>query len=169
MAALPLVYMTFGSVAGGMEMTAHAYAAAIDGAGAMEARVLFTVGAGADVDGFGRPPANVHIEPWVPQADVLAHAAAVVCHGGSGSTLGALAAGRPTVVVPLFADQPYNAARVEGTGAGIAVTSPTADGIRRAVETVLADGSYRTAAGRVAAEMRAHPPASAAVELIAGL
>jgi len=52
------------------------------------------------------PRAHVHIARWVPQADVLRHARVVVCHGGSGTTLGALAAGVPLVVTPLFDDQP---------------------------------------------------------------
>ena len=63
-------------------------------------------------------PSHIRIEQWVPQADVLARAAAVVCHGGAGSTLGALAAGLPLVVVPLFADQPLNASRVAAAGRG---------------------------------------------------
>jgi UDP:flavonoid glycosyltransferase YjiC (YdhE family) len=46
---------------------------------------------------------------------------ATACHGGSGTTLGALAAGLPLVVVPLFADQPVNARRVAAVGAGLAV------------------------------------------------
>ena len=66
---------------------------------------------GTDLD-LGAVPTNVHVERWVPQADVLAHASVVVGHGGSGTTLGALGAGQPLVVVPLFADQPNNAARV---------------------------------------------------------
>jgi UDP:flavonoid glycosyltransferase YjiC (YdhE family) len=42
-------------------------------------------------------------------------------HGGSGSTLGALAAGVPLAVLPLFADQPQNARRGAEVGAGVAV------------------------------------------------
>ena len=38
----------------------------------------------------------------MPQADVLAHASAMIGHGGFGTTMGALAAGVPQVVVPIF-------------------------------------------------------------------
>jgi UDP:flavonoid glycosyltransferase YjiC (YdhE family) len=48
----------------------------------------------------------VRVEHWVLQADVLAHAAAVVCHGASRSTLGALAAGFPIAGMSLLADHP---------------------------------------------------------------
>jgi UDP:flavonoid glycosyltransferase YjiC (YdhE family) len=95
-----------------------------------------------------------------------------VVHGGSGSTLGALAAGVPLVVIPLFADQPYNARRVAEVRAGVAVTPNPADipgtiaALRAAVEDVLEDGSYRDRAEALAAELRAEPPVDAAVPLL---
>jgi hypothetical protein len=58
---------------------------------------------------LGPLPDNVHAEAWVAQADVAAEASVIVGHGGYGATLGALAAGVPLAVLPLFADQPYNA------------------------------------------------------------
>ena len=159
----PLVYVTFGSVAGGMELAVPVYRAAIEAVGELPLRVLLTIGNEADPSALGTLPTNVHVEPWVPQADVLAHAAAVVCHGGAGSTLGALAAGLPLVVVPLFADQPYNARRVAAVGAG-AVVVPDATAIREAVQRVLDDKSYGAAARALAAELRAQPPVDAVVE-----
>lgn len=149
----PLVYVTFGSVAAQLAPTAVVYERALEAMTEIDARVLLTVGVGANLE-LTRVPPNVHVERWVPQADVLGHAAVVVGHGGSGTTLGALAAGVPLVVVPLFADQPWNAARVAAVGAGI--VAPV-DGIRAAVERVLGEESYAAAARRVAAEMREHP------------
>lgn len=150
----PLVYVTFGSVTAQFPPAAVVYGKAIEAVADLDARVLLTVGVAAEVELDGVSP-NVHVEKWVPQADVLGHAAAVVGHGGSGTTLGALAAGVPLVVVPLFADQPWNAARTAVVGAG--VVAPM-DGIRAGIERVLADGSYRAAAGRVADELRGYPP-----------
>jgi UDP:flavonoid glycosyltransferase YjiC (YdhE family) len=132
--------------------------------------VLLTVGRATDVASLGRVPANVHIEAWVSQDDVLATAALVVCHGGSGTTFGALAAGVPLVMVPLFADQPANARAVARAGAGL-VVMPGAGGqdkmgalepedvprIRAAIESVLGNESIRAAASHIAAEMRAFP------------
>ncbi len=167
----PLVYVTFGSEAGAMEMVAPVYRAALDAMAELEARVLMTVGHGADMNAFGAAPANVRVEPWVPQADVLAEAALVVCHGGAGTTLGSLAAGRPLVVVPLFADQPANAERVAAVGAGLTV-EPEAGAIRAAAERVAAESAFREGAGAIAAELRSQPPADAAVpelERLAGV
>jgi UDP:flavonoid glycosyltransferase YjiC (YdhE family) len=108
----------------------------------------------------------------VPQADVLDAATAVVCHGGSGTTFGTLAAGLPLVIVPMFADQPANARLVESAGAGLAVeptgeprgrTGVPAPGdaarIRQSLESILADDSYRQAARGLAAEMSTLPTA----------
>ena len=108
----PLVYVTFGSVAGAFPQTLPAYGVALSAVADLPVRVLLTVGRDLDMETLPEIPDNVHVEPWVPQQDVLRHAAAAVVHGGSGSTLGGLAAGVPLVVIPLFADQPYNARRV---------------------------------------------------------
>jgi UDP:flavonoid glycosyltransferase YjiC (YdhE family) len=132
---------------------------------------------GFDASRLRDVPGNVHVEAWVDQADVLGEAGLVVCHGGSGTTYGALAAGVPLVVVPVFADQFANAPKVTQAGAGIQVrTVQDAQGrrrpvsqedaprIRQAIETVLADDSYREAAQAVAAEMAAAP----AIEMLLG-
>jgi len=47
----------------------------------------------------------------------------VLCHGGSGTTYGALAAGLPIVFVPMFADQRTNAQLISVAGAGVSLTS----------------------------------------------
>jgi len=148
----PLVYLTFGSVTAAFPNAERMYRAALDALAGLPVRVLLTLGRELELGGV---PANVHVEQWVPQADVLAHAAAVVCHGGSGTTLGALGAGRPLVVVPLFADQPPNGIRVATVGAGVVASFAT---LRRATERVLGDERYRRAAEALAQEMRRLPP-----------
>jgi len=74
--------VTFGSVAGAMEMAAGAYQAALEAVADLPVRVLLTVGHGANLDAFAGGSPNVRVEHWVSQHDVLARAAAVVCHGG---------------------------------------------------------------------------------------
>jgi UDP:flavonoid glycosyltransferase YjiC (YdhE family) len=114
------------------------------------------VGRRFDVSTLGPLPANVHVEPWIDQARVLDHAHLVVCHGGSGTTLAALAAGVPVVMVPLFADQFENARRIAATRAGRAVET-TAPQITESIEDVLGDVTYRDRARAIAAEMAATP------------
>jgi UDP:flavonoid glycosyltransferase YjiC (YdhE family) len=134
-------------------------------------RVLVTIGDRRDPAELGRLPRGVRVERWVSQAAVMPHAAAMVGHGGSGSTLTALAAGVPLALVPLFVDGPENARRVAAIGAGVALPRGPAGahGVAEAVEALLADPRHRAAAASVAAEIRALPPVDEAVAEIVSL
>jgi len=57
----------------------------------------------------------------VNQQKLFARVAAVVHHGGAGTTHTAARAGAPQVVVPMFSDQPYWASRVRALGVGASV------------------------------------------------
>ncbi|MBE1532156.1 glycosyltransferase [Actinomadura algeriensis] len=54
----------------------------------------------------------------VPHTWLFPRMAAVVHHGGAGTTAAGLRAGAPTVVCPFFGDQPYWGERVAALGAG---------------------------------------------------
>lgn len=173
----PLLYLTFGSVVGHLPEAAGVYRTALDAVSGVPARVLLTIGRGMDAGRLGPVPDNTHVEQWVPQSDVLADAAVVVCHGGSGTTFGALSAGVPLVICPLFADQAMNGRVVERGECGLVVPgrdlavgelrglgpSDVAP-LRDAVERVLDEPAYRTAAQRVAAELAAERTADELVE-----
>jgi UDP:flavonoid glycosyltransferase YjiC (YdhE family) len=152
----PFVYITFGTVLGYMTIAGEVFRTALDAAGEVDAEVLMTVGTRFDPASLGPLPGNVRVEPWVEQAHVLPRADLVVCHGGSGTTYGALAAGVPLVVVPVFADQFVNSQVVAASGAGV-VAGPRAPAIAAAMVTVLQESQYREAAGRVAGEMAGAP------------
>jgi UDP:flavonoid glycosyltransferase YjiC (YdhE family) len=99
----------------------------------------------------------------------MPHAAVMVCHGGSGTVNMGLAAGVPMVVVPLFADQPYNAQRVEEVGAGLALDPSDLSRLPDTVRAVLAERSYRESAGSIARETRRLPTVGTAAEILRGL
>ena len=167
----PLVYLSFGSVAPTMDLFPGLYRAAIDALADLPVRVLVTVGRDRDPADLRPLPDNVHAERWVPQRQVMPHAAAMVCHGGFGTVRMGVSSGIPMVVLPLFADQPHNARRIEQLGAGIALERGL-DGVSElaeAVEEVLDDGSYRAAAARVAAEVRSLPPVEGAPYVLRAL
>ncbi|HEY7621158.1 MAG TPA: glycosyltransferase [Solirubrobacteraceae bacterium] len=167
----PLVYVTFGSMTPLSDRYPGVYRETIDALAGLPIRVLVTVGRDADPARLEPVPANVHLGRWVPQNEVMPHAAAMICHGGSGTVTMGLAAGIPMVVVPLFADQPWNAERVAALGAGIAVQGgmDSAAAVGEAVRRVLREPSYREAAEGVAAEMRALPPVDAAIHVVRDL
>jgi MGT family glycosyltransferase len=168
----PLIYVSFGTVLGHMSIAAEVYRVAMSAVAEIDARVLLTVGRRFDASQLDPIPSNVHIEPWVDQADVLTEAEVVVCHGGSGTTFGALAAGVPVVIVPLFADQFANSPKVAQAGAGVVIdTDRDNDSRRRAlsdddatriaesITAIRTHSSYREQARRIAAEMAAAPTA----------
>jgi UDP:flavonoid glycosyltransferase YjiC (YdhE family) len=173
----PLIYVTFGSVLGHLPEAAATYRCALDAVAGLPVRVLMTLGRATDVASLGDVPENVRVEQWVPQGEVLRHAALVVCHGGSGTTFGALAAGVPVVVCPLFADQPYNGQAVQDAGAGVVLTGEdrAAAGLRglgpddvaalrTRIEQVLDGPGYHKAARRIGSEMSSMPSLEELVE-----
>ncbi|KAJ9668503.1 hypothetical protein H2201_001551 [Coniosporium apollinis] len=72
-------------------------------------------GIGADELGI---PEGVLMLGNVPHDWLFKHVSCVVHHGGAGTTSAGIAAGRPTVVVPFFGDQPFWGAMVARAGAG---------------------------------------------------
>jgi UDP:flavonoid glycosyltransferase YjiC (YdhE family) len=106
---------------------------------------------------------TLHVEQWLPLAPLLARCDAVLCHAGSGTTLAALAAGLPLVLVPDGADQFVNAQACEAAGVARSLTphQAGASAVRDAVRGVLApDAPERAAARRLADEIAAMPSAS---------
>lgn len=179
----PLVYLTFGSVAAGAHLPYYPelYRSAIDALAALPVRLLVTVGdTERDIVELGELPGNVHVETWVPHDDAAAGAAVIVCHGGYGSVLGALAHGVPLVVLPLFSsDQWANGKAVSRAGAGICLDADgvtrnvldlpaanTRQGLAGAVEGALGDPRYRRRAEGIAEAMQALPPIERSVEVL---
>ncbi|HEX8786854.1 MAG TPA: nucleotide disphospho-sugar-binding domain-containing protein, partial [Telluria sp.] len=75
---------------------------------------------------------------YVPLRSLLPRVAALVHHGGIGTTAEALRAGTPQLVVPLAHDQFDNAARVEllGAGASLRATRLNAERLTQALRRI---------------------------------
>jgi UDP:flavonoid glycosyltransferase YjiC (YdhE family) len=86
----PLVYVSYGSVRPTLPGFAELFRATVDALSGLEARVLFTIGTEVERDALGPAPDNVRVEAWVPQADVMPHAAAMITHGGAGQAAAVL-------------------------------------------------------------------------------
>jgi UDP:flavonoid glycosyltransferase YjiC (YdhE family) len=159
----PLVYVTLGTIFN-LE-SGDLFARVVEGVRDLPVDVLVTVGPYLDPCSVGPQPSNVRVAPFVPQAEVLPEVDVVACHGGSGSVIGALAHGVPLLVLPMGADQPDNAARVEALGAGVQrdVMSVTPAEIAAAVDDLLRDPRYRASARAIEAECAALPGPDAAV------
>jgi len=168
----PLVYVTFGSVAASLGPFGAVYPATLSALADQPVRVLMTTGAGVDPASLGPVPSNSRVETWWPQHDVMPHAAAVVGHGGFGTTMAALSAGVPQVVVPLFAhDQFLNAHHVAAVGAGLHLDGGPAaiDGLPAALAELLGNPAYAEGASAVAQQMAALPPVADCVPTLEDL
>ncbi|WP_328332432.1 glycosyltransferase [Kribbella sp. NBC_00382] len=117
----PPVFVGFGSMP--MHSSTNAAEAAIEAVRAQGRRVILKRGwAGLElVDDQD----DCFIVDEINQQALFPQTAAVVHHGGAGTTMTATRAGTPQVVVPQLADQPYWAGRVADLGIGVAHDGPT--------------------------------------------
>ncbi len=115
------------------------------------------VGARALVIGLSAPdldlPAdgNVFALPFAPYSQVFPHCAAVIHHGGIGTTAQALRFGVPSLVVPWGMDQFYSAHQITHLGAGLSLTwrRCTVDRAAQSLRALLQNPSYDQAASRL--------------------
>jgi MGT family glycosyltransferase len=167
--AQPTVYVTLGTeVNKEPELYPSVLQTIITGLRDAPVNLIVTLGRDKDPADFGPQPAHVHIELYIPQSLLLPHCDLMVMHGGSNSLLAALEYSVPLVVVPLIADQFFNARVTERIGLGrvVAREELTPARIRAAVDEVLAQQRYKATAVRLRTEMHALPDQHHAVELV---
>ncbi|MFF0478790.1 glycosyltransferase [Streptomyces sp. NPDC004284] len=151
----PLVYLSFGTVV----TSAQRLRTVIDGLLPLDVRVLVATSSLVDPAELGELPDRVVALPWVPQAEALRHATAVIHHGGHGTTLTTLAAGLPQLILPAEGDGHANAPAVRATGAGRMLLGHevSAEAVEREMRLLLTDGAHQEAARKVAQEIAALP------------
>ncbi|MFJ5776297.1 glycosyltransferase [Streptomyces sp. NPDC093094] len=115
---------------------------------------------------LGPQPDTIAVVPNVPVLSVLPRCAAVVCHAGQNTVCEALWHGVPLVVAPIRDDQQLIAGQVVAAGAGVRIRFGRSDATRigQAVDTVLGDQGFRTAATAVGDSFRAAGGVTAAAE-----
>jgi UDP:flavonoid glycosyltransferase YjiC (YdhE family) len=113
-------------------------------------------------------PAPAVVRPWLPLLALMPHVDAVVSHGGANTAHEALYFGKPLIFAPLAFDNFMVAQAVVEAGAGIRlrVKRATERDIARAMHEILDDPSYRVAAERIGASLRAGGGASAGADAL---
>jgi len=114
-------------------------------------------------------PDSIHLIDRAPHDALFPHMAAVVHHGGAGTTAAGLRAGCPTIICPFFGDQPFWGRRVEALGVGPAPISQrklTADGLATAIRETLDNDSLRQRAEALGAAIRAEDGVGLAVQTL---
>ncbi len=142
--------------------------AAVAGLGDAPVRVLATLNRRPL---FGRPlrlASNTRVVEWVSYARTMPHCELVVCHGGHGTVVRALASGCAVVASPAAGDMNENAARLDWAGLGVRVPARllSPGTVRLAVDRALADHRLHARAHAAAGWVAANDGATRAAELV---
>lgn len=161
----PPVYVGFGSMAG--RSPGRLAKAVIEALTRTGMRGIIATGWGglkpADL------PDTIHKIEGAPHDWLFPRMAAIVHHGGAGTTAAAIRAGKPQVVVPFFGDQPFWGKIMAQHGVApdpIAQKSLTADNLAEALRRVTGDPAMARAAEALGAAVRQEDGLKRAVEVI---
>jgi len=105
----------------------------------------------------------------VPYDWLFPRVAAVVHHGGAGTTSAGLRAGVPSIVVPFFGDQPFWGQRIADLGVGpapIPRRTLTAARLAQAIRRAVTDEAMQQRAADLGARIRAEDGVARAVAVI---
>jgi UDP:flavonoid glycosyltransferase YjiC (YdhE family) len=161
--ALPTVYVTLGTV---FNRRPQLFSAILQALADADVNVVATTGPDQEPKtACPDPPANVRLERWIDQAQLLPHCAAVITHGGFSTVMGALIHGLPMLIIPLGSDNPVHARRC--VALGVAVSMSPADAhpttIRRLATDVLTNDGLRQQARRRSRDLAELPDVGVAV------
>ena len=158
------VYIGFGSMPS--KDPAGRTAVILDALRRAGCRALLSSGWGGIGDGVRDP--RYKVIGAVNHAALFPRLAAVVHHGGAGTTGTALRAGVPQIVVPHMFDQHYWAARVRANGLGPAPLSRSfgAEALASAIRETIGDAAVARRALSMAERARASRGMARAVEVI---
>jgi sterol 3beta-glucosyltransferase len=117
-------------------------------------------------------PETVLIVNSVPHSWLFPQMAAIVHHGGAGTTAASLRAGVPSVVISFFGDQPFWGQRVADLGVGpapIPRKKLTIDRLAQAIQTMVSDPGMRRRSAQLGAKIQAEDGLARVVETIGQL
>ncbi|MFZ1757455.1 MAG: glycosyltransferase, partial [Caldilineaceae bacterium] len=101
-------------------------------------------------------PDSILMIESAPHAWLFPRTAATVHHGGAGTTAAALRAGKPSLVIPFFGDQPFWGQRIADLGVGPAPIPRkrlAVDNLAQAIQQMATDGAMRRKADVLGAKI----------------
>ncbi|MBI1312655.1 glycosyltransferase [bacterium] len=146
------------------------YEHSITCARSLQQRAVFVVGKG-QLQRIPPLPADMSGVEYAPFSELFPRAAAIVHHGGIGTTGLAMRSGRPMLVVPFAWDQPDNAERVKRLGIARSIPKHhyTARTAARELAKLLDDQAYAERASIVAERVGQEHGVSAACDALEDL
>ncbi|KAJ8719644.1 hypothetical protein PYW08_011819 [Mythimna loreyi] len=114
-----VIYISFGSMLRATSMPQDKLEAIMEAVSQLPQRIVFKW----EEKILPGNPKNIYISNWLPQNDILAHPNVLVfySHCGMLGTTEAIHHGVPLLGMPIFGDQPSNAASVEESGLGVQI------------------------------------------------
>lgn len=161
----PPVYVGFGSMS--VPDPGRLARVVVEALRQANARGIIATGWGAMAG--GNLPDTIFEIDEAPHDWLFPRTAAVVHHGGAGTTAAGLRAGKPTVICPFIGDQPFWGRRVHETRVGpVAIPQKklTPDNLAAAIRTAAEDPSMRERAEALGEQIRREDGVAAAVALI---
>lgn len=160
----PPVYIGFGSMSGrNPETLADLILEALRHSG--QRGLLLTGWGGLHT---GNLPEDVFVLESVPHSWLFPRMAAVVHHGGAGTTAEGLRAGVPNLVLPFVLDQPFWGARLKALGVGpdpIPQKKLSAESLATAIHTAVTDSAMQARAKATGQAIRAENGLANAVKI----
>jgi len=112
---------------------------------------------------------TIHVLEQAPHDWLFPRMAAVVHHGGAGTTAAGLRAGKPSLLIPHMGDQPYWGRRIAELGVGAKPISRqrlTVSALAEAITAITGDAAMIERAGRLGEQIRAENGVEEAVQRI---
>jgi zeaxanthin glucosyltransferase len=160
-----LIFASLGTLQNGKEAIFRCFSEACAG---LPVQLVIAHGGGLDGHALSSLAGDPITVPYAPQVEVLKRCALTLTHAGLNTILDSLSQGVPAIAIPLTFEQPAIAARLVWVGAGyrIAPAKLEAGSLRRRIEGVLEEGSYRQAAARMASSIGRAGGAGKAADII---
>ena len=159
----PLVYISLGTV---INDRPDFYSRCIEALKDQDADIIISCGNVINIEALGVLPDNVQVYPYVDQPDILSRADVFITHCGMNSVSESLYMATPLVLYPQTSEQRAVARRTIEIGAGLMLTDDSVKGIHSAVQEVLNNASYSTAAKACSEDFRSCIGTAGAAEFI---
>lgn len=162
----PPLYIGFGSMGFGKHAAAHGHSL-VEAVHRVGARAVVATGWGGIH--LTETSDDVLVVRDVPHGWLLPQTAAVIHHGGAGTTAAGLRAGRPTLICPILGDQGFWAERVSRLGVGprpIPIRRLTAINLTERLNQLLTEQRYRSTADSIGTAIRSEDGTGQAIRVL---
>jgi zeaxanthin glucosyltransferase len=161
----PLVYAALGTVLG---EDSDVWTAIAQACAPLSVQLVVALGTRDAAKTLPDLPGDPIVVPYAPQEALLAKADLFITHAGLNSALESLAHSVPMLAIPFVADQMGVASRIvfRGVGKSVGRERNDAEIVRKSVNQLLTDSSYRSRCAPISKAIQCAGGADAAAEII---